>query len=333
MGIHSTPLKIAIIGCGTIVENNHLPALSSINGCRAAWFVDSDLKRAKIIAKRFAGGFSNNINDMPDDVKVALVAVPNHYHGSICVSLLNSGLDVLCEKPMAISSEECAHIVRAVKETNRMFAVSHQLKFLPAISELKRIIAEGYLGNITQVDLSLGWKFAWPSRTSFYQKQELAGGGVMMDLGCHLFDLAECLFGNIHYAELNALFNKKAGNKMDTAATIHAEFDSCVQGSIRISRLGMLENAVTVAGTKGFAKASLVDSNITLNILDSALCQNSHGVQLEVNGHDPFSDLWMRFINSAKYQQLDRDLCDPLKGMRIVQIIENLYEKKRWSEL
>jgi predicted dehydrogenase len=121
-------LQLAIVGCGRIVENNHLPALAKISNASLVWVVDSDVERARAIGRRVGAGWSKDVIQIPDSIDAALVAVPNHLHVHLCEELLERGIHVLCEKPMAIASVECAGIVKTVERTQKLFAVVHQLR-------------------------------------------------------------------------------------------------------------------------------------------------------------------------------------------------------------
>ncbi len=332
MGIHITSLKIAIIGCGAIVENNHLPAISKMSDVRVAWFVDKDLSTAKVMGRRFKAGWSQDIGDIPDTIKTALVAVPNHMHAGISSSLLEQGFDVLCEKPMAISEMECPKIKATAIREKRIFAVVHQFRLLSSILELKRMLTEERIGSITAVDLAFGCKFAWKSRTSFYLIPEYAGGGAMMDLGCHLLDLAIWLLGDIRYSKIDALFAQKEESRMDAAATVSVVFKSGIVGTIRVSRISQLGNAITVKGTNGYIRASLEDQSMVVNIRDSALCCGNHGAKLMTGGLDPFIELWKRFAASCKDRTLSNGLCSAEEATKVVRIISSLYEKGRFEK-
>jgi predicted dehydrogenase len=324
-------LNLAIIGCGAIVENNHLPALAAVSDFRIGCFIDKDLPRAKALAGRFGGTWSDSIDHIPNDVHVALVAAPNHLHAEFCIALITRGIDVLCEKPMAPSSADCLRILKAAEESQRVFAIAHQFRFHSTIRELRRLLHEGRIGAVSSFDVSLGYKLRWQSRTSFYDRQDLSGGGAMVDTGCHLLDLSGWLFGGIHRAEMNALYEHNTGKRMDTAATVHLDFESGVRGTVRVSRLANLENELTVRGTSGFVRASLTDTNMTLLISGSALCAGGHAARLEVKGQDAFAGLWSRFPASARSRVMDDELSGPREGMRVAEIIDGLYDKGRWE--
>jgi predicted dehydrogenase len=116
------------------------------------------------------------------------------------------------------------------------------------------------------------------------------------------------------------------GRRMDTAATIHLEFESGVRGNIRVSHLGLLDNSITVEGSKGFVRASLVDPYVTLNLVDGALFPQGYGAKLAAKGQEPFAELWSRFIACARQGALNGGLCGALEGGRVIQIIDELYE-------
>lgn len=323
-------IKLAIVGCGAIVENNHLPALAQIPEISIAYFVDNDTERASALAERHGAKWARDIQDISPEINAALVAVPNHLHAEISIALLNRGLHVLCEKPMAVSKEQCKAICSAVSQSRRIFGVVHQMRFLPTILELKRLLEEDRLGKIDHVDISYGSKYAWLSKTNFYNDSRLAGGGVTMDTGCHLLDLAYYLFGDIHSAEMDALWDSSNRHRMDTAATIQVKFFSGLTGTLRVSRLATLENEVRVQGQNGFIRASLGDSQLTMNIEGTPLSPNNHAANISTQERDPFVELWMRFLKYIAHCKTGNDLCGSDEGMHLLKIIENLYKNRSW---
>lgn len=321
-----TELGIAIVGCGAIVQNNHLPALARAPGCRAAWFVDPDLDRARELGQGADAGWSADIEGIPAGIDAALVAVPNHLHAEVSAALVRRGLHVMCEKPMAISVAQGEEILAAVEATGKCFAVGHQLRYLSSILELRRLLAEADLGPMQHVDLALGWRFAWRSRTDFYLRQELAGGGVMTDLGCHVLDLAAWLFGGIRQARMTALIPPAGGARMDLGATVQLEFDSGLPATLRASRMSHLENAVTVRCANGFVRASLEGADVTLKVDGSALCRGRGGVRLQAAATDPHQELWTRFRAAAMDGDDAGELCDARAGLDCVRLLATLYD-------
>src|SRR5574338_408251 len=100
----SKQLRLAIIGCGAISEQGHLPALKTL-GYKPALLVDVDLPRTQRLAKQFrAAAVAPALKpEHFDAIDAAIVATPPLHHGPMCVELLRRGKHVLVEKPMTIA--------------------------------------------------------------------------------------------------------------------------------------------------------------------------------------------------------------------------------------
>jgi len=192
------PIRLAIVGCGAIVENNHLPALRTCPEWQLACLVDANQERVQGLARDYGCQGLTDITKIPAEIEVVLVAVPNHLHGSLVQHFLQNDCHVLCEKPMTITSQEGGKLLALSGVRRRLLVVGHQLRFLPSVQLLRKMLRSGDLGNIQHIDLAMGWASQWQSVTNFYEDHALAGGGVMLDLGCHLLDLAFYLFGDLN---------------------------------------------------------------------------------------------------------------------------------------
>ena len=131
--------KIAVIGYG-YWGKNHARVLGEL-GCLSGVYdplisdnSDSDIK------------FFHNIDDVVSNSTAAIISTPATTHFEIAKSVI-SELDLLIEKPMAMSVEECMELESLSMSNNKIILVGHQLHFHPAIQEIKNIINKGILGN------------------------------------------------------------------------------------------------------------------------------------------------------------------------------------------
>jgi predicted dehydrogenase len=318
-------VRVAIIGCGAITEQNHLPAMASCNDVEPAWFVDSDPTRARAFGARFNAGWSTAISEVPHDIDAALVATPNAQHAPLSIACMEQGYHVMCEKPVTTTAAECAHLRQAQERTGLVLAIAHQIRFMSNVLELKRLLSEGRIGAVSGFDLSLGWKFAWRSRTGFYMDQSRAGGGALMDLGPHLLDLVLWLLGGIANARMETIYEDGSGDRMDTAATVFLTLDTGAKGTVRVSRLTHLENVITVRGPEGQIRASLEGPRLSVYAPEAALCQGGRAAILETDPVDPFAELWRRFGVAVRGKALNSDLSGLSTGAKAMEIIDGLY--------
>jgi UDP-N-acetylglucosamine 3-dehydrogenase len=318
-------VRVAIIGCGAITEQNHLPAMAACHDVEPAWFVDSDQARARAFGTRFNAGWSTGISEVPHDIDAVLVATPNAQHAPLSIACMEQGHHVMCEKPVTTTATECAHLCQVQERTGLVLAIVHQIRFMSTVVELKRLLSENRIGTVSGFDLSLGWKFAWRSRTGFYMDQNRAGGGALMDLGPHLLDLVLWLFGSIADARMEAIYEDCSGDRMDTAVTVFLTLDTGVEGTVRVSRLTHLDNAITVRGQQGQIRASLESPRLALNIPGAAMCHGGRAAILETDPVDPFAELWQRFGAAVRAKALNGDLSGLSTGTKVMEIIDRLY--------
>ena len=114
------PLRMAMVGAGAISELGHLPALSLTNTSVLTAVVDTDLGRARRLAEAFGAPLATDTTQgLGAHADFACVAVPHHVHEAVSMSLLQEGLHLLIEKPLAISSKGCDQIIAAAHAADR----------------------------------------------------------------------------------------------------------------------------------------------------------------------------------------------------------------------
>src|SRR5262245_20474647 len=111
-------LRLGIVGCGAITEASHLPAALSSAAVEGVALSDTNAVRLDYLRQLYALadiGFVD-YRALFDRVDAVVLALPNHLHAPIGVEFLSRGVHVLCEKPLAPSSDECQQLCRAARE-------------------------------------------------------------------------------------------------------------------------------------------------------------------------------------------------------------------------
>jgi predicted dehydrogenase len=180
-------LRVGIIGGGAIVQVAHLPVLRKIKGVDVVAMCDTDLPKARAIASRF--GVPNAYDDIEDVLRT---------------DGLDAGLNVLVEKPLAITAQSAQKIIRAVEKQDRLVMVGLNHRYRPDVQIVRSFVQSGELGPVDSVRGS--WHVFRPSRSQlgWRQRRELSGGGVMLDLGLSILDLALWLAGTPVPARVSA---------------------------------------------------------------------------------------------------------------------------------
>ena len=195
----SSPLDVALIGCGDIAVSQHLPALERDERFRMVAVADSVRERAAQAASCFSVG------RVVDDVEQALalqpdavvVATPPHVTPRIAEQALAAGAHVLCEKPIAVSLAEADGLVEQVEATSLVFQVGFKNRFSPLVQRLHRLVTDGRLGEPLLIRIGSFDEAYMPSdelHTDRIQSFLEEGPPVVHD-GAHAADMLNWLLG------------------------------------------------------------------------------------------------------------------------------------------
>jgi predicted dehydrogenase len=185
------PVRIGVVGAGAIAQLTHLPLLSRMRGAKLVAVCDNDRAKARALADRFdIEDTYNDIEDLLDagDLQAVVVATPNHLHEPHVLSALAAGVDVLCERPVAMTARGVERIVNAAERAKRKVLVANNHRFRSDVQALAAFLRGGELGKLTGIRAGayhfrrgeLGWR----------QRRAEAGGGAFFDYGVALLDLA-----------------------------------------------------------------------------------------------------------------------------------------------
>lgn len=194
-GAHSPP-RIALIGCGAIAEQMHLPVLAGHEGLRLAALVDRDEKRARKLADGYGvKAVSRDVAELADgSFDAAIIATPPFHHAPGSIELMRRGIHVLVEKPMALNAAEAEEMCRVADEEGVTLAVGYFRRLYPSLRLLKGMIDGQQWGAALSFAVEAGGMYNWPAATLGNMRKDLAGGGVLIDFGSHVLDLLFALF-------------------------------------------------------------------------------------------------------------------------------------------
>lgn len=193
------PVRLGIVGCGAITREAHLPVI--IGDRRVDLAVLCDRDRGNATHAAHASGvdaeIATDIAELAGKVDAAIVAVPPRFHAPIAIQLMEMGIDVLCEKPLAITATDGRKMVDAARRTERVLAVALMMRFFPHNRWLADLVEEGEIGEVREVIVEDGAPLDWPMASNSYFDRNATGGGVLFDSGVHLLDRVLWLFGDL----------------------------------------------------------------------------------------------------------------------------------------
>jgi predicted dehydrogenase/nucleoside-diphosphate-sugar epimerase len=245
---HTGPLRVALIGCGAISQQLHLPILAGHEEIKLAALVDRDVDRAR----DFATGYGvetvkGDANELPlDEIDAAIVATPPFHHAPCTLSLLRRGIHVLVEKPMATNYADAVAMVETAEDSGVVLSVGFFRRLMPSIRMFKALLDSRWLGRPQRFEVVSGGFYSWGAATLGNMRKDLAGGGVLIDFGSHMLDLLHYLFegpGELLEYRDNALGGIESDCRLRLRLRHHGED---VEGSMELSRLRKLGNLFRV---------------------------------------------------------------------------------------
>ncbi|HHQ44635.1 MAG TPA: Gfo/Idh/MocA family oxidoreductase [Candidatus Altiarchaeales archaeon] len=180
-------LNAAVIGVGSM-GFNHARIYCELKNTELAAVSDPDQKRAEKIAQYFSCKPYSDYMDMlkSEKIDVASIAVPTQYHAKVALDAMESGVNVLVEKPISDSIQDGRKIINSAKKNGVKLMVGHIERFNPAVRKLKELLDEGALGKIFKMHSTRVGSF--PRR--------IRDVGVVVDLAVHDIDIMRYLTGS-----------------------------------------------------------------------------------------------------------------------------------------
>ena len=242
------PIGVAIIGCGGITLQNHLPGLALCPEVKVVALCDTN--PACLNTARQQTGISIASADYReivkrDDVHAVIIATPNITHPPIALDAIAHGKHVLCEKPLALNHVDAKAMADAADKGGVSHMTAFTYRFVPAMRYLSHLIARGDLGQPYHYrscrlqdwgTRNLGWR----------QVKKLAGTGELGDMLSHRIDFAHLLVGPMKrlVANVKNLTPRRGGQPNDTEdwVAILAEFRNEASGVLESSKLASGRN-------------------------------------------------------------------------------------------
>lgn len=232
----SEPLRLAIAGCGAIAQLAHLPVLAKMRGVKLVALCDNDAAKARALAERF--GVPDVFDDLEelldsDAINGLVVATPNHLHEPHVLSALRAGVDVLCERPLALTSRGVDRAIAAAAKAGRRVLVGNNHRFRADVQALSGFVSTGELGRVVGVRAGA---YAPQSPQGWRQRRAEAGGGAFLEQGFNLLDLALWLSNFAEPVRVSAHMSRgRAANAVEDTMLVGLELAGDVSVGLDVS--------------------------------------------------------------------------------------------------
>lgn len=267
--------KVAILGAGFISEIHIESYERFIPEAEVVAVYARSAEKVKAFAeKHHIPKWYTDIDTLlkESDCDILDICLPNYLHADATLKAAAAGKHIIIEKPLAVTLEEADLMIDACKKAGVKLMYAEELCFAPKYERVRHLVKEGAVGDIYMLKQSE--KHSGPHSDWFYDVN-LAGGGVLMDMGCHAMQWFRWMLGNTRpisvMASMNTVFHKKRTQGEDNSVVI-IEFENGVTAVAENSwaKHGGMDDKSEVHGTGGVIYADLFMGN-------SAISYSKHG--------------------------------------------------------
>lgn len=327
------PLPVVLIGCGAVSRLFYAPTLRALEAAgwlRVTALVDPAEAAREQLAKDFPDAAPASLLARADAPRgsLAIIASPPRWHAEQAVAAFARGWHVLCEKPMAASSTEAGRMITAAADAHRVLAVGHYKRFFPSSHVLKSLCGSAApLGALQSFTLAEGGPFTWPAASpGFFQRNETPGG-VLLDIGVHVFDLLLSWLGDpddFTYAD-------DAMGGLEANAVVSLRYGA-VHGRVQLSRdwpTAQNYRFVFAHGTVDWTVNEANGLRVKLDGLPWSLqgtLRDAAGAAAATNPQSFIAQLQQVITAVHRHQPV---LVDGREGLRALRFIEDCYARKQ----
>jgi len=185
-------VKIGIVGCGAVAQVEHIPAFNSIPDTEITMICDTDGRKIANLKNRYnipltTLRFEEVIRNK--DIDGIVIATPNYLHSPMVIGALEYDKYILCEKPLGLSTKEIKEIAKVAEKHPDKLMYGLNDRFRQDVQTLRKYISGGELGEIFYA--KTGWLRKLGGNIEEWRKDSVkSGGGVLLNLGVHLLDVA-----------------------------------------------------------------------------------------------------------------------------------------------
>jgi len=330
------PLGFGLIGCGRISEK-HLSAITSGRlDARLVAVADIDAAKAEAKGRKYSVPWYTDYHDMlraHPEIDVVSVLTPSGYHADHVIDVAPYGKAIICEKPMALSVEDCEAMIAACRRSGSRLFIVKQNRFNPAVVAARKALEEGRFGRMVLGSVCV----RWCRHQRYYDQADWRGtwaldGGVMSQQASHHLDLLQWFMGPVESVQCQiatrlvnieaedtavAIFRFKSGAIGSFEATVATRpEDICGTLSILGEHGAVIVGGVAVNRIEHWKFDDERPEDETISTRSSQEVPSVYGY-----GHAPYIARTIRAILDGTPGPVEAD-----EGRRNIEILTALYE-------
>lgn len=336
-------VRFAVVGAGRI-GRRHASMIKLIDGADLAAIIESNESLENELVEEFGVPFYKNLEDfLASSTKVDVVSIctPNYLHAQQSILSLQNDCHVVVEKPMALSKVDAEKVIHESLQVNKRVFCVMQNRYSPPSRWLKEIVSENKLGEIYMVNINCFWNrdddYYQGGSPNYWKGKLDQDGGTLFTQFSHFVDTMFWLFGDIKNIKASFYdFNHQKTTEFEDSGIVQFDFVNGGAGSLNYSTAVYgqnMESSLSIVGEKGSVKVGGQYMN------EIEYCHIENYKQPELEETLPPNDYGKYKGSAANHQFVIQNVVDTLlnnksvttnslEGLKVVEIIENIYRLK-----
>ncbi len=315
-------LNLAVVGLGGIGVQ-HLRAINRLQSCKLGVVCDINEEVASKISREYGVPFCVDYKEIAEmkNIDAIIINLPHFLHCETTIFFLEHSFDVLIEKPMANTVEECEKMIAAARKNSRKLAVGHVQRFFGANIEVKRVVDDNSLGKLCMFSEIRTINYFDESRPKWFLNKKTSGGGIVMNYGAHALDKLFYLLGAEAVDVTATVGNFKNCTDIEGHAQFLLKFKNNISANVTFSGYGNCGYESVYYFTNGALKVT--DTN--------NLWKNTDGIwekaDIDSNNEDAMAlqlEEFCKYVNGEA-----ANIATAEYGKNIVAAIEKIYNQNQ----
>lgn len=248
-------VRYAVVGLGWIAQEDVLPAFATTDNSELVALVSSDPTKLQVLGQRYSVRHRYSYEEYQqclnnDEIDAVYIALPNHLHCEFTVKAAQAGKHILCEKPMAVSEDECQQMIQAAQAHQVKLMIAYRLHFDQANMEAVKIAQSGQLGDL-RIFSSI---FTQQVEAGNVRLEPVSvGGGSVYDMGVYCINAARYLFQDepTEVIALSANNSESRFSQCDEMTSVMLRFPGDRMATFTSSFGAAPTSTLQIFGTKG----------------------------------------------------------------------------------
>ncbi|WP_027625905.1 Gfo/Idh/MocA family oxidoreductase [Clostridium lundense] len=210
-------INVGLIGYSSGGRIYNAPIIASVPGLKIVKIFERQKENVNLANINFPkSSIVSDTKDIFEDSSIDLVviATPTPYHYELAYKALSNNKNVIVEKPFTVTSKEADNLIQLAKDKNRLLTVHHNRRFDSDFKTVEKIIKNHALGKLVQYEVHFD-RYKPEIKKDSWKEQNIPGSGMLYDLGAHLIDGAQWLFGLTEEITADIRIERQGGKAPD----------------------------------------------------------------------------------------------------------------------